>query len=50
MTPDPVPSSGPTPFQRFEALTRRILTTPKSELVKDAPKGKASKSSGKRKR
>lgn len=31
----------PTPFQKFEALTRRILTTPKSELMKDGPKKSA---------
>ena len=29
---------GPTPFQKFEALMRRILTTPKADLMKDAPK------------
>ena len=28
----------PTAYQKFEALARRILTTPKAELVKDAPK------------
>jgi len=41
----PIVSAGAnaTPFQRFEALTRRILTTPKAELVKPSPKA-ASKS------
>jgi hypothetical protein len=37
MTPTPPPNQ-PTDFQRFEALTRRILTTPKAELMKHVPK------------
>lgn len=28
----------PTPFQRFEALVRRVLTTPKADLIKNEPK------------
>jgi hypothetical protein len=31
-------SNNPNEFQRFEALARRILTTPKAELMKNAPK------------
>jgi hypothetical protein len=42
----------PTPFDRFQSLARRILTTPKADLVK-SPKVKekpqASKRKGKRK-
>jgi hypothetical protein len=40
-----------TDFQRFEALTRRILTTPKAELMKGAksPKAKPAKQASKRK-
>jgi hypothetical protein len=34
--------SQPTPFQRFQSLARRILTTPKAELVKGS-KPKAAK-------
>jgi len=37
MTPDATPrDDGRTPAERFEALARRILTTPKADLVKDA--------------
>jgi hypothetical protein len=36
----PSPSHQPSDFDRFRDLTRRILTTPKSELVKDQPKKK----------
>ena len=39
----------PTAFQNFEALTRRILTTPKAELEKHAPKAKAAKPATKKK-
>jgi hypothetical protein len=43
-------SNQPTEFQRFEALTRRILTTPKAQLVKEAEKKptKAAKGKGKK--
>ena len=37
-----------TDFQKFEALTRRILTTPKSELVKASDKAKARKATTKK--
>ena len=43
MTPTPKPTNQPTEFQRFEALAKRILTTPKSELMKRAPKSKSAK-------
>ncbi len=48
--PEPASSADPrTPFERFRDLTRKILTTPKAELVKEpAPAMKAAK--GKRKR
>jgi hypothetical protein len=36
----PASPNQPTPYQNFEALTRRILTTPKAELEKNAPKAK----------
>jgi hypothetical protein len=36
MTPSPANHS--TEFQKFQALARRILTTPKAELEKSAPK------------
>jgi hypothetical protein len=37
----PSPAAAPTPFERFQALARKILTTPKAELVKEpAPKKK----------
>ena len=36
------PEDKRTPFQKFQSLTQRILTMPKSELVKDAPKNKPS--------
>jgi hypothetical protein len=40
-----------TDFQRFESLARRILTTPKAELMKDAPpKVKAKPQASQRKR
>jgi hypothetical protein len=35
MTPS---SNNSSDFNRFEALARRILTTPKAELLKRAPK------------
>jgi hypothetical protein len=40
----------PTDYQRFEALTRRILTTPKAQLVKGTEKKptKAAKGKGKK--
>lgn len=44
------PRQRPTEFQRFESLTRRILTTPKAELVKQAAKAKAAPKASKRKR
>lgn len=40
------PSNQPTEFQRFEALAKRILTTPKAELMKHAPKSKSGKLAG----
>ena len=36
--PDPTPPAAaaePSPFDRFQALARRILTTPKSEIAKE---------------
>src|SRR4051794_31514040 len=36
--PVPAPANSPSPFERFQALTRRILTTPKAELVKEPEK------------
>jgi hypothetical protein len=44
------PANQPTEFQRFEALAKRILTTPKAELMKHAPKSKSGKLAGKKKR
>jgi hypothetical protein len=43
------PADPRTPFERFRDLTRRILTTPKSELVKE-PAPAATPAKGKRKR
>jgi hypothetical protein len=43
------PTNEPTEFQRFQSLARRILTTPKAELLKHAPK-KASKRTTTKKR
>jgi hypothetical protein len=41
----------PTEFQRFEALVRRILTTPKAELMKQAaPNAKTESQASTRKR
>jgi len=37
------PGDDRTPGQKFADLTRRILTTPKSELLKQAPKPAAKK-------
>ncbi|HEY8748456.1 MAG TPA: hypothetical protein VIM11_10805 [Tepidisphaeraceae bacterium] len=37
------PIRQPSDFDRFRNLTRQILTTPKAELVKDAPKKKPAK-------
>jgi hypothetical protein len=44
------PASRPSPdFQRFQSLARRILTTPKAELVKGGkPKGAKPKGRGKK--
>lgn len=39
-----------TEFQRFEGLTRRILTTPKSELTKHSSKTKPSKHRAKKRK
>ena len=38
----------PTEFDRFQSLARRILTTPKAELVKSAAKAKHPKATKKR--
>lgn len=46
MKSDTSPSSE---FDRFQALARRILTTPKSELVKHAAKSKTTKKRTKKK-
>lgn len=37
-----------TPFQKFQALARHILTTPKSEVVKAGPKRKPTKARAKK--
>ena len=40
-TPPAAAAPEPSPFEKFQALARRILTTPKAELVKEpapAPK------------
>lgn len=42
--------AGFTEFQRFRALARRILTTPKAELVKNGTKPKRAKPTAKRKK
>ena len=39
----PNPPSDRSEYQRFEALTRRILTTPKAELMKHTPKKPSAK-------
>ncbi len=36
----PAPTNQPSEFQNFQALARRILTTPKTELMKNAAKAK----------
>ena len=43
-------SEGVTANLRFTALARRILTTPKSELVKHAAKGKRAKPNTKKRK
>jgi len=35
---EPAPTTNLTDYERFEALARRVLTTPKAELMKYAPK------------
>ena len=44
-----LPRHEPSEFQRFEALARKILTTPKAELLKDAPKKASKARKGKKK-
>jgi hypothetical protein len=45
----PTPTNQPSEFDKFQSLARRILTTPKSELVKDTPKKSAKPTHKKRK-
>ena len=45
----PTPTTSTTEFQRFEALARRVLTTPKTELTKHAPKNPSKPRAKKRK-
>ena len=40
----------PTDFDRFQSLARRILTTPKAELVKVADKAKHAKPTTKKRK
>ncbi len=39
-----------TPFQRFEALARRILTTPKTDLLSGTGKAKPAKPPAKKRK
>jgi hypothetical protein len=41
-------ASPPSDFDRFQSVARRILTTPKAELVKHAPKQSEAKKKAKR--
>jgi hypothetical protein len=45
----PTPANQPTEFDRFQSLAKRILTTPKAELTKHAPKAKSDKKPAKKK-
>lgn len=42
-------ATGPTPFQRFEQLTKRLLAVPKAE-VKDTQKGQQPKATPKKRK
>ncbi len=44
----PAAAKQPSEFQNFQALARRILTTPKAELIKNAAKAKTAKPNAKR--
>lgn len=39
--PDPAAADPRTPFERFRDLTRRILTTPKADVMKNVPPAKS---------
>jgi len=40
----------PSPFEKFSDLARRILTTPKAELMKHAPKKTTTKNRAKKRK